>query len=84
MQNEGVSACTSTRSIRRGQSTAVPAPCRILIPESVRRTRSLSPGAEREDDESAGRGGVVWHTQGSGKSLTMAFYAGRVILHPAT
>src|SRR5687767_5602475 len=29
------------------------------------------------------RVGVVWHTQGSGKSLTMAFYAGRVILHPA-
>jgi len=27
--------------------------------------------------------GVVWHTQGSGKSLTMAFYAGRIILHPA-
>ena len=29
------------------------------------------------------RVGVVWHTQGSGKSLTMAFYAGRVILHPS-
>jgi type I restriction enzyme, R subunit len=29
------------------------------------------------------RAGVVWHTQGSGKSLTMAFYAGRVVLHPA-
>jgi type I restriction enzyme R subunit len=29
------------------------------------------------------RVGVVWHTQGSGKSLTMAFYAGRVILDPA-
>ena len=28
------------------------------------------------------RVGVVWHTQGSGKSLTMAFYAGRIILHP--
>jgi hypothetical protein len=27
--------------------------------------------------------GVVWHTQGSGKSLTMAFYAGRVIDEPA-
>ncbi len=26
--------------------------------------------------------GVVWHTQGSGKSLTMAFFAGRVILEP--
>lgn len=27
--------------------------------------------------------GVIWHTQGSGKSLTMAFYAGRVIREPA-
>ena len=27
--------------------------------------------------------GVVWHPQGSGKSLTMAFYAGRIILEPA-
>ena len=27
--------------------------------------------------------GVVWHTQGAGKSLTMAFYAGRVIREPA-
>jgi len=27
--------------------------------------------------------GVVWHTQGSGKSLTMAFYAGKLIRHPA-
>ena len=37
------------------------------------------PGGELGDR----RVGVVWHTQGSGKSLTMAFYAGRVILHPA-
>ena len=29
------------------------------------------------------RVGVVWHTQGSGKSLTMAFFAGRIILEPA-
>ncbi|CAG1016571.1 partial Type-1 restriction enzyme R protein, partial [Anaerolineales bacterium] len=27
--------------------------------------------------------GVIWHTQGSGKSLTMAFYTGRLVLHPA-
>ena len=27
------------------------------------------------------RVGVVWHTQGSGKSLTMAFYAGKIIHH---
>ena len=29
------------------------------------------------------RVGVVWHTQGSGKSLTMAFYAGRLVLEPS-
>ncbi len=29
------------------------------------------------------RCGVVWHTQGSGKSLSMLFYAGQIILHPA-
>jgi len=29
------------------------------------------------------RVGVVWHTQGSGKSLTMAFYAGRIIREPS-
>jgi len=27
--------------------------------------------------------GVVWHTQGSGKSLSMLFYAGKIIQHPA-
>lgn len=27
--------------------------------------------------------GIIWHTQGSGKSLSMAFYAGKIIQHPA-
>lgn len=27
--------------------------------------------------------GVIWHTQGSGKSLLMAFYAGQLVKHPA-
>ncbi len=27
------------------------------------------------------RAGVIWHTQGSGKSLLMAFYAGRLVKH---
>ncbi len=38
--------------------------------------RAVSPEGDR-------RIGVVWHTQGSGKSLTMAFYAGQIIQHPA-
>ena len=29
------------------------------------------------------RVGVIWHTQGSGKSLLMAFYAGQLVKHPA-
>lgn len=29
------------------------------------------------------RVGVVWHTQGSGKSLTMVFYAAKIARHPA-
>jgi type I restriction enzyme R subunit len=28
------------------------------------------------------RGGVVWHTQGSGKSLSMVFYSGKLITSP--
>ncbi len=28
------------------------------------------------------RAGVIWHTQGSGKSLLMAFYAGHLVRHP--
>ena len=31
------------------------------------------PGGDR-------KGGVVWHTQGSGKSLTMVFYTGKIVL----
>ena len=55
--------------------------------------RQLEVGAEEHGRYEAGlkhggdrgdrRIGVVWHTQGSGKSLTMAFYAGRVIREPA-
>jgi type I restriction enzyme, R subunit len=37
---------------------------------------ATAPGGDR-------KGGVVWHTQGSGKSLTMVFYAGRIIVEPA-
>lgn len=39
--------------------------------------------AKEKRDVGDRRVGVVWHTQGSGKSLTMAFYAGKVVLHPA-
>lgn len=41
-------------------------------------TETISASAEGGDR----RVGVVWHTQGSGKSLAMAFYAGRLVLDP--
>ena len=41
-----------------------------------RTTSAASPEGDR-------RIGVIWHTQGSGKSLLMAFYAGQIIAHPA-
>jgi type I restriction enzyme R subunit len=40
-------------------------------------------GARHGGKQGDRRIGVVWHTQGSGKSLTMAFYAGRIIREPA-
>ena len=40
--------------------------------------RTLSATAQGGDRKA----GVIWHTQGSGKSLLMAFYAGRIIKHP--
>ncbi|GIV24567.1 MAG: hypothetical protein KatS3mg026_0259 [Bacteroidia bacterium] len=39
-------------------------------------------GQRRTGTEGDRRIGVVWHTQGSGKSLTMVFYAGRLVRHP--
>ncbi len=68
----------------------------VALEETIRASAvATKPGMVREPRKGYGaapqelgqpgdqRVGVVWHTQGSGKSLTMAFYAGRVILHPA-
>ncbi|MBI3981721.1 MAG: type I restriction endonuclease subunit R, partial [Gemmatimonadetes bacterium] len=66
------------------------------VGETLRATgRAVTAGAGKEQPagryESGAAGGapgdrrvgVIWHTQGSGKSLTMAFYAGRIIREPA-
>uniref|UniRef100_UPI002ACE7841 type I restriction endonuclease subunit R n=1 Tax=Anaerolinea sp. TaxID=1872519 RepID=UPI002ACE7841 len=52
-----------------------------------RETREVAPGYMTRHQPGGQPGdrrvGVVWHTQGSGKSLTMAFYAGRIIREAA-
>ena len=50
-----------------------------LREEAGRYESGRGPGGKPGDR----RIGVVWHTQGSGKSLTMAFYAGRIVREPA-
>ena len=65
------------------------------VEETIRASgMSASPGAAedpgtywagpmRNGKKGDRRAGVVWHTQGSGKSFSMLFYAARIILHPA-
>jgi type I restriction enzyme R subunit len=64
----------------------------VAVEETLRASKAIVEDRRREGHLSAAerpggapgdrRVGVVWHTQGSGKSLTMAFYAGRIILEP--
>ena len=69
---------------------------RVAVDETLRAAklqRAEARIAEKEGHYEAGRRpggelgdrriGVVWHTQGSGKSLTMAFYTGAAIREPA-
>jgi len=46
-------------------------------------TRKAVDTAVRAAAEDGDHRGGVWHTQGSGKSLTMAFFAGKLIAEPA-
>jgi type I restriction enzyme R subunit len=55
----------------------------LAVEETLRAALAKKDGHNKGGDPGDRRVGVVWHTQGSGKSLTMAFYAGRVVLHPA-
>jgi len=43
----------------------------------------LPVGEERGEGYGSRKAGVIWHTQGSGKSLSMVFYAGKLITAPA-
>ena len=66
---------------------------RHAVASTIRASRSAPSMAENPADyglpsvqtQSPGdkRAGVIWHTQGSGKSFLMAFYAGQLVRHPA-
>ena len=52
----------------------------LSVREDPIQYRLPSVASQHEGDK---RIGVIWHTQGSGKSLLMAFYAGQIIANPA-
>ena len=54
-------------------------PRRVVEEDAGRYETGQRPGGQPGDQ----RIGVVWHTQGAGKSLSMACYAGAVARHPA-
>ena len=64
---------------------------KAAVDETIRATRSAVKevpgqywaGKMEGGKEGDRRVGVVWHTQGSGKSLSMLFYAGCIIEHPS-
>ena len=65
---------------------------RVAVDETLRAAYLQGPAAEGGRYEAGRRPGgdhgdrrigVVWHTQGAGKSLTMAFYAGAIVREPA-
>lgn len=64
---------------------------RVAVSETLRAAKlkqavqeeDLDPYRKHGGDLGDQRVGVVWHTQGSGKSLTMVFYAGKIIREPA-
>ncbi|MCP1391757.1 MAG: type I restriction endonuclease subunit R, partial [Methanothrix harundinacea] len=42
--------------------------------------KAVESAMKAASEEGSRKGGVVWHTQGSGKSLSMVFFAGKVVL----
>ncbi len=49
---------------------------------AVREAVKATVTATQKDGEDAGKAGVVWHTQGSGKSISMVCYAGKLLSQP--
>lgn len=52
------------------------------VEETVRASGMGASGRAQGGKLGDRRAGVVWHTQGSGKSFSMLFYAARVVRHP--
>lgn len=50
---------------------------------AVRAAVDATVSATKAQGDKAGKAGVVWHTQGSGKSISMVCYAGKLLAQPS-
>jgi type I site-specific restriction-modification system R (restriction) subunit len=53
------------------------------LSKSPAESQSLVTSSPTKEGVGDRRAGVIWHTQGSGKSLSMVFYAGKIVQHAA-
>ena len=67
-------------AVQRAVASTVRAAAQNQIAEDPADYHLPSVAQQKKGDR---RAGVIWHTQGSGKSLLMAFYAGQLVKHPA-
>jgi type I restriction enzyme R subunit len=65
----------AVREAVRVAGIAAAAPKKGLAAERASYGKNVVPGSRK--------GGIVWHTQGSGKSITMAFFAGKLMRAPS-
>ncbi|MGA2548434.1 MAG: type I restriction endonuclease subunit R [Rectinemataceae bacterium] len=64
----------AVREAVRVTAIAASVPKKERVDERASYGKSVIPGSRK--------GGIVWHTQGSGKSITMAFFAGKLMRTP--
>ena len=79
--NQALASTLTACGIDAGSGTPRSLPAEEETTATLRRV--AEPSAEYRPRFGDRRAGVIWHTQGSGKSLSMVFYAGKVIRHPA-
>ena len=71
-------------AVRQGVTETLRAKARDVAEQQVAEERGrYETGRRSGGDPGDRRIGVIWHTQGAGKSLTMAFYAGAIVREPA-
>jgi len=72
-------------AVNRAIDSTLRAAAATPSPANIVRESPVAYGLASVTDQPKGdqRAGVVWHTQGSGKSLSMVFYAGKLVLTPS-